>query len=359
LALVSVLAVASSQPPSTELGDEIEQARELVLAGDPLRATYRLSSVLARDPGSVPALNTLAMALLALGDPLSAQEAARRAAGLAPSNPDSHALLGDALVALGDRAGAKTAYERCLELGPDTRVREKLMRVSEGTLVAGPHLRIRYEGGVNAPLGQAVLQIADSTFTEYVERFGFTPERSVTVVLQTATEFASHGVPGWAAGINDGNVRVPVQGLDTATPELVRVLRHELAHSFVASRTGDNCPTWLHEGVAQWLEGGAADRGDPRLAVEARAGRLLPLVSLEAPFRRLSEDEATLAYAESLSAVAHILRLHGEQGIVRLIGALGDQLPADQALSEAIDLSYGRLQRSWEEQLLTLPPEVP
>jgi tetratricopeptide (TPR) repeat protein len=351
--------VRSARSGAEEAVDpDVHQARALLRAGDPLQATYWLSSLLARKPDSVPALNALASALLALDDPLSAYVAAERASRLDPSDPESHALLGDALAGLDAHTGAMTAYERSLELRPDSGVREKLMRVSRGSAVAGPHLRIRYEGGVNAPLGEAVLRIVDSAYQEYVERLGFAPGLPVTVVLQTQAEFGGGEVPGWAAGINDGDIRIPVQGLDAATPGLVRVLRHELTHSFVAARTGDNCPTWLHEGLAQWLEGGSPERGDVGLAAAAQAGHLMPLVSLEGPFRKLSEAEATLAYAESLSAVAHILRQHGEQGVGRLIAALADQRPAHRALSEALGQSYSQLQRSWETHLrdLAAPP---
>jgi hypothetical protein len=148
-------------------------------------------------------------------------------------------------------------------------------------------------------------------------------------------------------------------GLDQPTPRVLRVLRHELAHSFISSRTGNNCPTWLQEGVAQWLEGGDPNRDDAGLASMARAGRLPSLLSLEAPFRGLSESEATLAYAQSLSAVAHILRKRGEGGVFRLIAALGDKIPSEEAMPVALALSYPEFQRSWEDYLRTAEVKTP
>ena len=32
--------------------------------------------------------------------------------------------------------------------------------------------------------------------------------------------------------------------------------------SFLTARVGPSCPTWLQEGLAQWLEGGDPARGD-------------------------------------------------------------------------------------------------
>lgn len=211
--------------------------------------------------------------------------------------------------------------------------------------------RIRYDGGFNEPLGLAVLDVLSQAYKEYARRLGFAPEDPVTVVLQMGTAFQEGGAPEWAAGTNDGTIRVPVHGLDGPSPQLVRVLRHELAHSFIAARTAGNCPTWLQEGIAQWLEGGDPGRQDAFVAGAATSGRLLPLLTLEAPFQSLPATELPLAYAESLSAVAHIIRIRGEAGVGRLLAGLGDRLPSEEALPVALALSYPEFQRSWEAQL--------
>jgi hypothetical protein len=216
-----------------------------------------------------------------------------------------------------------------------------------------PLFRVKYEGGANEALGMAVVRALTETHAEYGRRLGFSPDEPVTVVLQATASFSGAGGPGWANGLNDGTIRVPALGVEELTPELLRVLRHELAHSFVASRTGNNCPTWLHEGIAQWLEGGDPDREDAGLAPLARAGRVPNLLTLESPFRGLSAEEAGRAYALSLSAVAHIIRKRGESGIVRVISALSDRLPSEEALPVALALSYPEFQKNWEEHLRT------
>ena len=175
---------------------------------------------------------------------------------------------------------------------------------------------------MNEPLGTAVLETLTEAYAEYSRRLGFHPDEPVTVVLQMSTAFQQDArTPEWAEGVNDGVIRVPVLGLDRPSPRLVQVLRHELAHSFIAARTGGNCPTWLQEGVSQWLEGGDPARDDAVVAKAAREGRLLPLLTLEAPVPVPAHRRSfPLAYPESLSAVAHVLRKRGEAGVVRLLG---------------------------------------
>jgi hypothetical protein len=186
---------------------------------------------------------------------------------------------------------------------------------------------------------------------EFSRRLGGSLPDPITVVLKTGERLSEQGLPEWADGVNDGEIRVPVQGLAAPSPRLLRVLRHELAHSFIAARTGGNCPVWLQEGISQWLEGGDPGREDARLAALARKGGLASLVTLEGPFDDLGATDAGLAYAQSLSAVNFILVNSGEAGLVRLLSALGDRMPSEEAIPVALALSYPELQKAWVQSL--------
>jgi tetratricopeptide (TPR) repeat protein len=351
-----VVHVDSHAPTAPSADPDVIKARERLAAGDAVEATRLLRVALGRDPESLPALQTLAAALLGLGDAHAAREAAQRAVRLDDRDARSRALLGDAYAALGDRAGAEEQYRRSLLLRPDQEVQRKLGDVAPPPArpVQGAQFRIRYDGGVNEPLGMAVLDVLTKAFEEYARRLAFRPEDPVVVLLQMETGIPEGRVPEWAAGLNDGTIRVPLRGLDRLTPSLTTVLRHELAHSFIAARTGGNCPTWLQEGVSQWLEGGDPNREDAAAAALARDGKLMPLLTLEAPFQTLPPADLAAAYAESLSAVAHILRRSGPEGAVRLLAALGDRLPSEEALPTALALSYPEFQHSWEGYLHTV-----
>jgi tetratricopeptide (TPR) repeat protein len=343
-------AAATSQSP------EVAQARERLLAGDPAGATRLLRGVLARDARSVVALQALAEAQLALGDAPGARESASRAAAIDDHDPRSHVLLGDALAAIGERVAAQDAYRQSLRLRPDTDVERKLAALA-AALAAAPapssraQFRLRYDGGINEPMGTAVLEVLAGAYDNYAARLHFRPDDPITVVLEMGNTFEDPRAPEWAAGFNDGTIHVPLRGMERLSVPLVAVLRHELAHSFIRARTSGNCPTWLQEGIAQWLEGGDPRREDAAVAAAARRGRLLPLLTLEGPFQSLPPDQLGLAYAESLSAVAHIVRTRGEAAIVRLLAGLGDRLPAEEALPVALALSYPEFQKSWEDAL--------
>jgi len=336
---------------------DVLRARDLLAAADPAEAVRAATEALKRDPDSVPALHVMAEARLALGDAFSARQNVEKALRQDDRNPRSWELLGDAMAGLGDRVAAEAHWRKSLLLRPGPGVERKLgvspapVRPAPRPVIPEAQFRVRYDEGVNEPMGKAVLAALTQTYNEYAARFGFHPEEPVTVTLEMTTGVLDSRAPGWADGWYDGSIRVPIQGLDRPTPRLLRVLRHELAHSFVTARTGNNCPTWLQEGIALWLEGGDPARDDVQLASLARAGRLQSLLTLEGPFRGMGEVEANLVYAHSLSAVNHILRRTGEAGLVRLLLALGDRLPSEEALPVALALSYPEFQKSWEQYL--------
>jgi tetratricopeptide (TPR) repeat protein len=336
---------------------DVEQARRELLAGDPVGATRRLRAAVGRDPRSVQAWQALTEANLVLGDARAAREAASQAVRLDPRNARSLVLLGDAALGMGDRAGAEAAYRESLELRDDPDVRRKLGDVAPPPPEAsrGAQFRLQYDGGVNEPLGRAVLRALSEAYAEFTRRLGGSPSQPISVVLQAGERLAESGLPAWADAVNDGEIRVPVLGLDAPTPRLLRVLRHELAHSFIAARTGGNCPIWLQEGISQWLEGGDPHREDAPLVSLARQGRLPSLVTLEGPFGSLAERDAEVAYSQSLSAVAFILKQSGEAGVVRLLSALGDRLPSEEAIPVALAMSYPELQKAWTASLLAGP----
>jgi tetratricopeptide (TPR) repeat protein len=350
--------------PAPTTDPDVLAGRAKLAEGRAGEAVRLLQKALVRDARSLAALEAITEAYLRLGDARRARESVERALKVDERCARCHALRGDALLAMGDRIGAEAEYTRSLLLRPDSEVQRKLQNVAPNT-TATPTLpppsraaqfRIRYEGPANEPLGVAVLEVLNEAYAEYGKRLGSSPDTPVTVELQTSTDPVDEGrAPEWAEGINDGTIRVPARGLDRPTPHLIRILRHELAHSFVADRTGGNCPTWLQEGISQWLEGGDPTREDRRLAIAARQKQIVPLLTLEAPFKSLSEFDAAMAYAESLSAVAHIVRRRGEAGVVRLLSALADGLPSEEALPVALALSYPELQKGWEDYLRALP----
>jgi hypothetical protein len=146
-------------------------------------------------------------------------------------------------------------------------------------------------------------------------------------------------------------MRIPVEGLSTMTDELARVLKHELTHSFVAQKTGGKCPTWLQEGIAQYMEGKRSQRAAGTLAAAYDQHMEFSLASYESPWLNLSSDTAATAYAWSLATVEAIVNANGMGDLERILDRIAAQSAAEDALHAVLHDSYDDLMQNTVQYL--------
>ena len=163
-------------------------------------------------------------------------------------------------------------------------------------------------------------------------------------IVEAASSDAAMDLPGH---YHDGVVRLRPQTL-LREAELRRVLRHELTHAVIDAKTRGNCPHWLQEGIAQFLDGTDVVAVENRLRKDQ--GALVPLFRIEGPFRDRDAQGREQAYRQSASAVSFLVSRIGRSGLLFLIQRLGDGRPFDRALLET-GLSYTELQQAWESSL--------
>ena len=132
--------------------------------------------------------------------------------------------------------------------------------------------------------------------------------------------------------------------MSSVTPDLSRVLKHELAHSFINQLSGGRCPQWLNEGIAQAMEPKSLSTRGRRLAALFKAQQEIPFNQLEGSFMRFSGMEAILAYDESLAAVQFIIDTQSLSDLQRILQRLSEGSSTESALRATIHDDYGQLQ---------------
>ena len=205
---------------------------------------------------------------------------------------------------------------------------------------------LHYEGRQTSEGFRAqILQALESDYDDLARDLGNPPRDNILVTLYTEQAFfdVTHA-PTWSGAVNDGKLRIPVSGLTSVTPELARVLKHELAHSFIASLASGRCPTWLNEGIAQFLEPRNLGSDGHPLAQLFKAQQDIPLNMLEGGFARFSEVKASIAYAESLAAVSYINDSYGMSDVQRILERLSQGSSAEAALRSTIHSDYGQFE---------------
>src|SRR5207244_8941213 len=104
------------------------------------------------------------------------------------------------------------------------------------------HFKLRYSGAAAPALAREVLRTLERHFSAIESQLNFTPAEPIGVILYTQDAFSDiTKAPSWAGALNDGRIRVPVQGLAGVESELSRGLEHELTHRFIAQETRSPC----------------------------------------------------------------------------------------------------------------------
>jgi tetratricopeptide (TPR) repeat protein len=291
--------------------------------------------------------------LVRTGNASQALYYAERAARSAPDSPDAHTMLGYAQFASDHTKDAIASWKRSLALRPDAKVEHMLAKAqreqnveSEFAQGESSHFVLHYEGKqTSEALRSQILAALESDYDDLVRDLGNPPRDSILVTLYTEQAFfdVTHA-PGWSGAINDGKLRIPVSGLDSMTSELAHVLKHELAHSFITQLSGGRCPTWLHEGIAQYLEPRSLSADGHQLSLLFKAQRNIPMNALEGNFLRFSAAEGYVAYAESLAAVSYIIDSYGLSDIQRILQRLSQGNSTETALRATIHSDYGQLE---------------
>ena len=297
-------------------------------------------------------LNYYAALLARTGNATEALPYAERAVRAAPESPDTLTVLGYVQFAADRTPDAIRTWKHSLALRPDAMVQKYIEKAqrdataeADYTQRESSHFILKYEGKqTSEALRSQLVATLESEYDGLVLEFGIAPRNSIAVVLYTEQGFFDvTQAPSWSGAVFDGKLRIPVNGLASVTPELARVLKHELAHSFISQLAAGRCPQWLNEGIAQAVEPKQLSHGQ-LLAELFRTQREIPLNALEGSFMQFSSVQATVAYEESLAAVQYISETYGMGDLPRVLERLGQGSSTEAALRATIHSDYGQLE---------------
>lgn len=328
--------------------------------GDRESAKRYFERALGWAPDNAVILSHYASLLVQLGRAREAIDYAYRATQSAPDSADAYSILGYAYFSSDRTRDAIPAWEKSLSLHYDKNVEEYLAKAKREMAVEANfteretgRFTFRYEGAATKDtLRQQIISTLDKDYDELSRELGITPYQNIPVILYTErTFFDVTQAPAWTGAINDGKLRIPVQGVSYITPEMARVLKHELAHSFINQASAGRCPQWLNEGIAQLVENRSFATRGAWLAKLYKDGKQLPLSELEKSFLGYSRTKAIVAYDESLAAAMFIRDNYGTDDLRRILERLSQGGSTEDALKDVLQLDYSRFERDLGEYL--------
>jgi tetratricopeptide (TPR) repeat protein len=302
------------------------------------------------DPHDAPAQLGLAASYLAQGQDLYARSTLEQAVLEHPDNPDLLTLLGDVYDSEERPEEALGAWEKAQSIRPQEAVRRRIDKLRREHAVEGDyrlaeaaHFTLKYDGErAGEDLGDAILSYLEQEFTTLVTTFDYYPRQPIVVIVYPMRQFHEATLAeSDVAGLYDGKIRVPIGGLKRLDPEARQVLLHELAHAFIAGKSLGTAPRWLHEGLAQQIEGRTTPRGTA--------------IELARQFRALSDPTAwgtAFTYPSSLSFVEFLIDREGLPHLVDVLQAMGEGLTPDAAFERVTRYSLAEMRQAWGESLV-------
>ncbi len=282
-----------------------------------------------------------------------------KAKRVAPKNADVYKLTGWAYSGMNKLDLAVVEWKKALEIRPDAEVLAALEKAEKDKKEEenykeneSAHFQLRYNGAAEPALAREVLRTLEGQYSQIESELNYAPPDAIGVILYTQQGFADiTRAPGWVGALNDGRIRVPVQGLTGVNGELSRVLRHELTHSFVQQKTHGRAPTWIQEGLAQWMEGKRSDENAAVLIQIYGDGHAAPLGKLEGSWMGLPEDIVRYAYAWALANVEYIIQTQGMGDIDRILDRLTAGGTTEEAIRDVLHDDYGDLMQATTKYL--------
>lgn len=221
-----------------------------------------------------------------------------------------------------------------------------------------------YEG--NEEFARTALHIGDAavretaallgvTETEPIDFFIYADEPSFRAAMGPGTREnvggqAHSGIRTLFALITSDSISDPWVGI---------VIPHELVHLVFDTAVRNPYrfpPRWFNEGLAVYLSEGYGPGDRNRVERAVAAGDLIPLTALTGQFPT-DADRTYLAYAESVSAIDHLVRSDGTDGLFALVAAYRDGLTDDEAFTRALGRDLEAFQAGWLKELGAEEPD--
>jgi hypothetical protein len=208
-----------------------------------------------------------------------------------------------------------------------------------------PHFVVKWRAAGDAGARRSLQAGLAAARERVVAQLGEAPRERVTVVLYDAAQFQDVArVHGWVTGLFDGKIRLPAAGALPPRRELERILVHEYAHAAIHDLTRGRAPRWLHEGLAQALEGTIPD---PMLRVPGRP----TLTGLEALLGDPDPARARTGYDVALWVVHDLLDRGGAPAMRTLMDRLGRGETIEAAVPAVYGLTLAELEQQWRRVL--------
>jgi hypothetical protein len=206
-------------------------------------------------------------------------------------------------------------------------------------------------------VNQGLWQAANEALDRLESDIGARPERLVKIYNYPSTQDLHDAVVftrEWTGGQARASYDTILLGVNRSNLEWgERAMTHELTHLVIYQVTF-NClgdlPTWLDEGLAEYIEGDLTSHSQETLDAARADDDLITLQSLSSSFPT-SSKRADLAYAQSRQIVSYLIETYGQEKMAELLQTFKEGSTYDKALQRVYGLDTEGLYNEWRASL--------
>jgi len=247
--------------------------------------------------------------------------------------------------ALNDLEESLNYAEEASKLGKDSELLELIRRLKrEESVMRGyksmgtGNFLIQFSREEHDPLRTVVSDYLKEAYKEIGKELDYFPNKQFTVILYNERDFFDvTRAPGWAGGLYDGKIRIPVRGITGADERLRTVIFHEYTHALISEIT-PVCPLWLNEGLAEYFSHREHIRD---------LKTVIPLNKIEKRFPSGDPRLVALAYATSHDAVEYLIEKFGIYSAMELLENFSEGKSIREAFETVLYITYEDFQRKW------------
>lgn len=218
-----------------------------------------------------------------------------------------------------------------------------------------------YEG--DKSFGKELHSSAVESLADLEASTGLQPDVPIDIYIYGSSDDLRAAIlyePGWTGGLayaEHGIVIIGIAPDDIAWGKTT--IAHELTHVLVGRLTFTcmgEVPTWLHEGLAMYGEGGLDDAAEARFAQAVADNTLLSVRAMSGAFSE-NPDRADISYSQSYSLVQFLLDRYGTAKMLELLDAVHNGLTIEEALLAVYGLTLESFEDAWRTAIGAAPRE--
>jgi tetratricopeptide (TPR) repeat protein len=239
------------------------------------------------------------------------------------------------------------------------------------------HFIFRYVDGPDQVLIPYAMEVLEKSYQVLVKVLGYFPKQKVRVeIYPDRIPFARISPLTLKDIMTSGTVALcKYNRIMMISPgSLVRgyswmdTLSHEYTHYLLSSKSYNNAPLWLHEGIAKYLEtrwrqnaGYMTPIMETILADGLANDYMVALEDMMPSLAKLKNaEDVQLAYAEVATMVDYMVQQKGEAVLAQLAASLAEGSPFEAALETHVGKGLNEFQTDWKKymdgrQLKTIP----